>query len=253
MTARYCSGRLIARGAALLSALALGACAAQPGEDYGLDSKKLSSMQAVIWVDPTGCEHWVIDDGVEGYMVARRSRDGKPSCPGGRRAGGVSKAATSTREAVIWRDPNGCEHWVYDDGGEGFMSERLNRDGTQVCAGRVSVTPTAPITLAADALFDTGSAVLRPEASKELTDFGRKMQRLGKRRVYIVGHTDSRASDRYNQGLSERRAATVASYLEKNFGIVGQTDGKGESDPVADNTTPEGRQSNRRVVISVLD
>ena len=82
--------------------------------------------------------------------------------------------------------------------------------------------------MAADALFDTDSAVLRPTAIAELNAFGEKMQRLGKRRVYITGHTDSRASDSYNQRLSERRAAAVSAYLEKTFGIIGQTEGKGE-------------------------
>ena len=40
----------------------------------------LSAMTAGIWVDPTGCEHWIIDDGVEGYLDLRRTPDGKPVC-----------------------------------------------------------------------------------------------------------------------------------------------------------------------------
>jgi OmpA-OmpF porin, OOP family len=71
----------------------------------------------------------------------------------------------------------------------------------------------------------------------------------------IVGHTDSVGSDAFNQGLSERRAKAVAAYLEsKGIGsgrIVAS--GAGESQPVADNATPEGRAQNRRVVLSRTD
>ena len=133
------------------------------------------------------------------------------------------------------------------------MSSRLARDGRPVCPGAVQPAKPETITLAADALFDTNKSDLRPQAIAELNDFGTKMQRLGKKRVFIVGHTDSRASDAYNQRLSERRARSVAEYLQANFGIVSQTEGKGESAPVASNETREGRQANRRVEISLLD
>jgi hypothetical protein len=50
--------------------------------DRGIDSKHLSQLQAGIWVDPNGCDHWIIDDGVEGYLSARLDRYGKPVCSG---------------------------------------------------------------------------------------------------------------------------------------------------------------------------
>lgn len=46
------------------------------------DTKDLSQLKAGIWVDPTGCDHWIIDDGVEGYLSQRLSPDGKPVCSG---------------------------------------------------------------------------------------------------------------------------------------------------------------------------
>ena len=52
------------------------------GTDNGRDSKHLSQLVAGIWVDPNGCDHWMIDDGVEGYMSARLDRYGKPVCSG---------------------------------------------------------------------------------------------------------------------------------------------------------------------------
>ncbi len=48
--------------------------------DRGTDVKDLSHLKAGIWVDPRGCEHWIIDDGVEGYADIRRTPDGKPVC-----------------------------------------------------------------------------------------------------------------------------------------------------------------------------
>ncbi|MBC56499.1 MAG: hypothetical protein CL814_06135 [Confluentimicrobium sp.] len=47
-----------------------------------LDNKRLSEMRAGIWVDPNGCDHWMIDDGAEGYMDIRRDKYGRPVCSG---------------------------------------------------------------------------------------------------------------------------------------------------------------------------
>lgn len=73
------------------AALALAGCEAADGlggygpdksVDRGLDSKHLSQLRAGIWVDPNGCDHWIIDDGVEGYLSARLDKYGKPVCSG---------------------------------------------------------------------------------------------------------------------------------------------------------------------------
>ena len=50
--------------------------------DRGIDRKHLSQLQAGIWVDPNGCDHWIIDDGVEGYLSQRLDKYGKPVCSG---------------------------------------------------------------------------------------------------------------------------------------------------------------------------
>ncbi len=65
----------------------LGACSelgtkADKTVDGGRDSKHLSQLKAGIWVDPNGCDHWIIDDGVEGYLSQRLDRNGKPVCSG---------------------------------------------------------------------------------------------------------------------------------------------------------------------------
>jgi OOP family OmpA-OmpF porin len=76
--------------------------------------------------------------------------------------------------------------------------------------------------------------------------------------ISIEGHTDSKGSDKYNQALSERRAAAVKAYLLKHGEIDTRKDtimtkGFGESKPIADNATEKGRFENRRVEILILE
>lgn len=74
------------KGAALIAlAAGLSACAGSKDDktvDRGVDSKDLSQLKAGIWIDPTGCDHWIIDDGAEGYLSQRLDKYGKPVCSG---------------------------------------------------------------------------------------------------------------------------------------------------------------------------
>ena len=110
------------------------------------------------------------------------------------------------------------------------------------------------ITLGASALFDTNKSDIRPAARAELDDVAAKLKAyFAVDAISVVGHTDSRGSEKYNQGLSERRANSVRNYLISK-GIDGSkivATGEGELKPVADNKTKEGRQANRRVVIDI--
>ncbi len=67
------------RIAAVATMLFAAGCA-QKGRDVGPDSHDLSTLAATVWVDPDGCKHWVIDDGIEGYMSPVLKADGKPDC-----------------------------------------------------------------------------------------------------------------------------------------------------------------------------
>ena len=77
--------------ALLIAGLTLSACLNIEGDnrtgaeryvDAGTDSKHLSQLVARVWVDPNGCDHWIIDDGVEEYMSGRMTPDGRPICSG---------------------------------------------------------------------------------------------------------------------------------------------------------------------------
>lgn len=118
--------------------------------------------------------------------------------------------------------------------------------------------PPAPemktVTLEADTYFDFDKSFLRPEGKDTLDALVRDMGDLNSvAGVTAVGHTDSIGTDEYNQGLSERRAASVKEYLIEQ-GVPAdriETEGMGESQPVATNETREGRQKNRRVEVTI--
>ncbi|SLN59380.1 hypothetical protein AQS8620_02647 [Aquimixticola soesokkakensis] len=70
--------------------------------DRGFDSKHLSQLEAGIWIDPQGCDHWIIDDGVEGYLSARVDKYGKPVCSG---VGAPSTALGPYKSGSVFPDP----------------------------------------------------------------------------------------------------------------------------------------------------
>ncbi len=122
----------------------------------------------------------------------------------------------------------------------------------------VAEPPPAPkpmvVTLSGDTHFDFDKATLKPEGKATLDRLVADMRAANNvSNIRVVGHTDSIGTDAYNQGLSERRAASVKTYLASrgvNPSIV-NTRGMGESQPVASNATKEGRARNRRVEITV--
>ena len=145
----------------------------------------------------------------------------------------------------IWVDPDGCEHWVMDDGAEGYMSPHLTRDGRPVCRrGKVcGIMPT-------DQYFDTDKWAISSTGQQRLRDFFTRAKAPSG--FIITGHTDSRASDEYNMALSERRANSVAQVAKATGVRVLDVRGYGERQPRASNDTRQGRAENRRVEIICL-
>lgn len=102
--------------------------------------------------------------------------------------------------------------------------------------------------------FDVGSATLKPTFRATLDDVAGSLTQYPNSLIDVYGHTDSTGSDSFNQGLSERRAQTVANYLTSQGVNTARIrwQGFGETMPVADNSTEEGRRLNRRVEIKII-
>ncbi len=142
---------------------------------------------------------------------------------------------------TIWVDPDGCEHWVMDDGAEGYMTPHVTRQGIPVCRRGTlcGVMPT-------DQFFATDSHRIGGSGQQSLRDFFTSTRARG---YIITGHTDARASDAYNMRLSNNRARSVAKVARGTGANVVEIRGYGERQPRASNTTAAGMSQNRRVEI----
>ncbi|MFZ4122375.1 MAG: OmpA family protein [Caulobacterales bacterium] len=139
---------------------------------------------------------------------------------------------------------------AYMDRQERQLREQLAGSGVQV--ERVAEDQIR-LVMPSDITFDTASADIRGQFRPILVDVSSVLEANPSSMIDVIGHADSRGSDDYNLDLSERRAMAVSSLLLNN-GVQRQrvlAYGRGESEPVADNSTPEGQQLNRRVEIRV--
>ena len=153
-----------------------------------------------------------------------------------------TRTVTGERYApTIWVDPDGCEHWVMDDGFEGYMSPHTTRQGIPVChRGNVCGV------MNSDQFFATNSHRISASGAARLQEFFRSSQATS---FIIAGHTDSRASDEYNMKLSYNRANAVAAVAKSTGARIADVRGYGERMPVASNRTAGGMKQNRRVEI----
>lgn len=110
------------------------------------------------------------------------------------------------------------------------------------------------VTFDSGLLFEFDSSTLQPEAEQNLQEFASSMNEFEETNILVVGHTDSKGAESYNQTLSESRAQAATDYLVQE-GISAErirTEGRGETEPIATNETAEGRSENRRVEIAIF-
>lgn len=177
-----------------------------------------------VRVNERGCEVDSDGDGVGD------SRDRCPGTPAGAKV-----------------DQYGCE---LDSDGDGVVDSMDKCPGTP----KGTVVDNYGCKLAAEyklehVNFEFDSAVLTAESKASLNEAAKIMVRHSDAKIEVAGHTDSQGNDEYNMGLSQRRAQAVADYLIANGANAANifVKGYGETEPVADNGTKEGRAANRRV------
>jgi outer membrane protein OmpA-like peptidoglycan-associated protein len=142
---------------------------------------------------------------------------------------------------------------AYQDRQEAALRAELEGTGVSVVRtgpGGQNITLNMPGSIT----FATDSSDLDSAFFAVLSSVGKVLEEYGQTVVEVAGHTDSTGTQAYNQSLSERRAESVATYLQAQ-GVIPQrliTLGMGELRPVADNGTPQGRQANRRVEITMV-
>ncbi|WP_160493110.1 OmpA family protein [Pseudomonas sp. L-22-4S-12] len=111
-----------------------------------------------------------------------------------------------------------------------------------------------PVRVELDVKFDFDKSVVKEGSFADIQSLADFMKQYPQTSTVVEGHTDSVGTDAYNQGLSERRANAVRDVLVNQYGVESgrvSSVGHGESQPVADNNTDEGRAINRRVEAAV--
>ena len=136
---------------------------------------------------------------------------------------------------------------LYMDNQESRLRVRLQ--GTGVSVTRVG--DDIILNMPSNITFDTDQSAIKPQFFETLNSVAIVLQEFNRTLVDVTGHTDSTGTPQHNQRLSEARAGSVAEYLiaQGNNPNRFQAIGMGQNDPIASNTTPEGRAQNRRVEI----
>lgn len=137
--------------------------------------------------------------------------------------------------------------------------QRLEQTRALLAELKARPTPEQAISidLPADVLFDFDKSELRPDAAPSLDKAAELIKSYATAPLTVLGHTDGKGTDAYNDALSLRRAEAVARALQQATGRQARVQGRGKRQPVAPNTTPDGRddpqgrQLNRRVQILI--
>jgi len=138
----------------------------------------------------------------------------------------------------------------YMDRQEAKLRQEL--EGTGVSVTRIGENIT--LNMPGNVTFATNSSDLNGNFYSVLNSVGKVVNEYEQTVIEVAGHTDSRGAESYNQSLSERRAGSVANYLRTRNVLADRviTVGMGERRPVADNSSEQGQQANRRVELTLV-
>ncbi|HEX7153114.1 MAG TPA: OmpA family protein [Thermoanaerobaculia bacterium] len=211
--------------------------------------KKLTALMLIVALTSTGA--FAADN------ATRRDKTAKGAAIGGV-AGAIAGAiihnnrgkGNAKRGAVIGGVTGAAAGAIV-----GAMMDKQERELRQIEGVDVTRTDEDELRVSVrnEILFDYNSAALRSASRNAIQEMANVFDKYGDTTIVVEGHTDSTGSDSYNQRLSERRASSVANYLE-DLGVRGSridAYGRGESEPRSSNNSASGRQQNRRVEIHV--
>lgn len=197
---------------------------------------------AVVLASAAGCASW----------GDKQKKGAGIGAAGGAVVGAIigHKTGSTARGAIIGAAVGGAAGAVIGNRMDA-QAERLAREleGAQVSRVGEGIA----VTFDSGVLFPFDSSDLTAEARANLRKLADSLQAEPRTDVMIVGHTDSRGSDAYNERLSERRGRAAMDYLA-SAGVAParvQSRGRGEAEPIASNETEEGRRQNRRVEIAI--
>ena len=168
--------------------------------------------------------------------------DNKDECP--------TEAGPVENNGCPWPDSDGDGVPDKDD----LCPEKVGTVANQGCPEVTEEVQAALNSYAKTILFDTGKSSIKAESEQVLKDIIAILEQYPNARFNIEGHTDSTGSDAINEKISKERAAAVEQYLE-NAGISAdrlESQGYGETKPIASNRTADGRRQNRRVEINLI-
>jgi outer membrane protein OmpA-like peptidoglycan-associated protein len=209
----------------------------------------ISGLCAVSVLGLSAC---VTDPNTGQQKVSRTAIGGGVGALGGLLLGGLIGGGTGR---IIGAGIGGIAGAAY-----GYTLDKQIKELKEQTAGSgVDVTPVDDgqailVNLPEGVTFDIGSYSLKPEFRATLDKVADSLKQYPDSLIDVYGHTDSTGSEAYNQTLSENRARTVANYLQTqgvNPARI-RSQGYGETMPVADNATEDGRRKNRRVEIKIV-
>lgn len=170
---------------------------------------------------------------------------------GGAALGAIESSSWAGGGAVLGAGMGAAYCWVHGaDAQKVTQVEEVVVEQEEV----VVAEPAEAVRVELDVKFDFDKAQVKQESYGDIKALADFMKQYPSTSTVVEGHTDSVGSDTYNQGLSERRAKAVRDVLVNQYGVEGSrvnAVGYGESRPVADNATAEGRAINRRVEAEV--
>lgn len=207
-------------------------------------------VAALIGIGLVGCETLQTEDPYTGEkQVSKTAAGAGIGAVGGAVVGAIAGGRKGALIGAGIGALAGTAVGYYMDQQEARLREQLRGTGVSVTRSGDRIILNMP----GNVTFATDSSDISADFYSVLDSVGIVLNEYEKTYVDVVGHTDSRGSEDYNQRLSERRAASVAAYLESQKVLPQRlvVIGRGESEPIASNDTPEGRALNRRVEITL--